>query len=285
MNILVPQSSLSEFLADSPLYSKFGTDQPVEAADLNNLEFNFLCQNENKIQTFRLEATSYNVLARFNSNCVAEAMTQPGHLFDETNAEFTEMFAGICQTCKNYKVTIVISSGTQREKPKYFIRKIGQYPPPRTPDVKLPKEIHYFLNDEDREFYGKALQNLESGYGTGAFAYFRRLIEKEIERIIETLSNSFPADSIKIAEAMAAYKRDQQKSKWVEDITPYLPDSLKEHGANILLLLHDAAFIDIRELTEEECIKKSKDIDILFRYLVKKIKRERDETLSVKSFG
>ena len=274
MNIPIILSYLSEFISEYPLYSKFGIDQPLQVEDLNNLEFNFLCKNEEKIQPFRLEATSYRVLARFNSNGAAEAIPH-GHLMEETNAGFTEMFSGVCQSCKNYKVTITVSSGTQKEKPKYFIRKIGQYPPPGDPEIKLPKEIHYFLNDEAREFYSKALKNLESGYGTGAFAYFKRMIENEIERIIETIANHYSPGSKKIAEAVAAYTQDQQRSKLVEEITAYLPESLKEHGANILLLLHDAASSDMHELTEEEYIKKSKDIDTMFRYLVKKLNKEK----------
>jgi hypothetical protein len=109
------------------------------------------------------------------------------------------------------------------------------------------------------------------------------MIESEMERIIETVSDPYSADGNKIAEAVAAYKEDQQKTKLIEEITPYLPKNLKEHGAAVLLLLHDAASIGIHELTEEECIKKSKDIDALFRYLVRKINGERNEPVSVKS--
>jgi hypothetical protein len=180
---------------------------------------------------------------------------------------------------------IIISGGTQKEKPKYFIRKIGQYPAPEAAGVKLPKEISDFLDDEGREFYRKGLKNLELEYGIGAIAYFKKMIETEIEKIVEAISNPYSHDGNKIAEAIAAYKKDQQKSKLIEDITPYLPQSLKEHGANILLMLHDAASIGIHELTEKECIKKSKDIDTLFRYLIRKINAERNEAFSEKPPG
>lgn len=267
-----PASSLSQFIEEYPLYLKFGTNQPIEAADLDNLTFNFFCKNEKDIRLFKLETAVHNGISQTsNSN-------------EEAIVDFTEMFAGICQHCQDYKVNIIISGGTQKEKPKYFIRKIGQYPAPETPGIKLPKEIHDFLNEEGREFYTKALKNLELDYGLGAIAYFKKMIEKEIERIIETISNPYAADGNKIAEAVAAYTKDQQKTKLIEEITPYLPKNLKEHGAAVLLLLHDAASIGIHELTEEECIKKSKDIDTLFRYFIKKIKEEKKEAVPVKSF-
>jgi hypothetical protein len=123
------------------------------------------------------------------------------------------------------------------------------------------------------------------GYGTGAIAYFKRMIKNEIEGIIEAISNPYSPDSSKIAGAFSVYKEAGHKTKFIEDITPYLPNSLKEHGANILLVLHDAASAGLDDMTEKECIKKSKDIDTLFRYLVKKINAERNEAVPEKTPG
>jgi hypothetical protein len=275
-----PNSSLSQFIEEYPLYSKFGIDQPIEAVDLNNLAFNFFCKKEKEIQPFRLEAVIHN-----GNGVEHPTAAINGYLSEGIVTDFTEMFSGVCQSCLSYKASIIISGGTQKEKPKYFVRKIGQYPAPEASVVILPKEISDFLDDQGKEFYMKGLKNLELKHGIGAIAYFKKMIESEIEKIIEAVSNRYSPDSNKIAESVAAYKKDQQKSRFIEDITPYLPQSLKEHGANILLVLHDAASINMHELTEKECIKKSKDIDTLFRYLVRKINAERNEPLSEKPPG
>jgi hypothetical protein len=50
-----PASSLSQFIEEYPLYTKFGINQPIEAADLGNLTFNFFCKNEKEIRLFKLE--------------------------------------------------------------------------------------------------------------------------------------------------------------------------------------------------------------------------------------
>jgi hypothetical protein len=255
---------LSQFIEEYPLYSKFGTDQPLEAAELSNLAFNFFCKQEKEIQPFRLTATIHNGAAHSFTH-VPDSLTE-GAIID-----FTEMFTGICQSCEKYTMNIIISGASQKEKPKYFIRKIGQYPAPESSSIKLPPELSDFLNDEDGEFYRKGLKNLEMEQGLGAFSYFRKMLENQMERIIETLSNPYSQDGNKIAEAIAAYRKEPQKSKLIEDITYYLPDNLKEHGANILLVLCDTASVDIRGLTEKECIKKSKDVDTLFRYLIRRI--------------
>jgi hypothetical protein len=267
-----PNSSLSQFIEEYPLYSKFGTDQPIVAADLNNLAFNFFCKNEKEIQPFRLEATMYNGVGKH-------------HDAEEAAVDFTEMFSGVCQSCTDYKVNIVISGASQKDKPKYFIRKIGQYPAPETSLVKLPDEVSYFLNEESREFYSKGLRNLELEYGAGAFAYFKKMITKEVEKIIEAISDPYSPYGNRIAEAFSHYKELRQKTKFIEDISPCLPKNLQEHGANSLVMLYDFASINMDELSEEECIKKSRDIDTLFRYLVRKIYQERNEALSDKSPG
>jgi hypothetical protein len=260
MNVPNPRSSLAGFLSEYPLYSKFGINQPIEAADLDKLEFEFFCKNENAMHNFRLEAGMQNGNGRHVTDCVEGAIV-----------DFTEIFSGICQSCKEYKIDIILSGGTQKETPKYFIRKIGQFPAPETSLSKLPNEMAVFLNNGSRELYSKALKNLDMEYGTGAFAYFKRVIENEMGRIIGAVSNPWSDSQKKINEAISVYKLNGQKSQSIEDISPHLPETLKEHGANILLLLHDVVLTNIHELTEEECMKKSKDIDALLRYLVKKL--------------
>jgi hypothetical protein len=269
MNIQFPLSYLSEFLEEYPLYSKFGINQPAEVSDLNGLQFNFFCKNENEYHFFKLEpASDHNGI---HTKQITDETSQPDQSASEARINFTELFAGTCQSCKRYAIKLTISGGTQREKPKYFLQKIGQYPAPENNGTKVPKEIFNFLNKENRELYMRGLKNLDMGYGAGAFVYFRKIAENEFERIIESVSNHYSTDSTRIADAFRAYNSDHQKSKLIEEISPYLPENLKKHGANILLVLHDAASIPVNELTEDECIRKSKDIDMLFRHLLKKI--------------
>jgi hypothetical protein len=276
-----PNSSLSQFIEEYPLYSKFGTDQPVEAADLNNLAFNFFCKHEKEIQPFRLGAAVHNG----KTHPASASAAIPDSLSEGAVIDFIEIFTGVCQSCERYHVNIVISAVSQKEKPKYFIRKIGQYPAPGLTLLKLPNDVADFLNEEDGELYRRGLKNLEMEYGIGAFSYLKKMIENELEKIIEALSDPYSPNGHKIAEAITAYKKDRQKSKLIEEITHYLPNSLKEHGANILLVLCDTVSAGIDGLTEKECIKKSKDIDTLFRYLVRKIYEERSGAVADKVPG
>jgi hypothetical protein len=258
-----PGSSLSQFIEEYPLYSRFGTDQPIEAADLDNLAFNFFCQKEKEVQPFRLTIPSSN------GNDIP-----PSSQLHHSAEGFTGIFTGVCQSCEEYKIAIIISSANQEEKPRYFIRKIGQYPMPEFTGVKLPQDMAAFLQPESQEFYAKALKNMEYEHGAGALVYFQRIVKNEINRIIDILANPYSVEGNKILQAFSSYKADCQKIKFIEEVTPLLPGSLKEHGANILLVLYEVPGTNIGELAEKECLRKSKDIDSLLRYMVRKIHTE-----------
>jgi hypothetical protein len=90
-----PNSSLSQFIEEYPLYSKFGTDQPIEAADLNNLAFNFFCKKEKEIQPFRLEPIVHNGNGVDHPDSASSSVN--GHLAEGAIIDFTEMFSGVCQ--------------------------------------------------------------------------------------------------------------------------------------------------------------------------------------------
>jgi hypothetical protein len=270
-----PNSSLSQFIEEYPLYLKFAVDQPIEAADLDNLAFNFYCKQEKQMEPFRLLADSPRNLHSFAGNG-----SRHHSLSTESKIDFTEMFTGVCQSCESYKVNIIINGATQKEQPNYFIRKIGQYPEAETPAVRIPEELYSFLREESREFYRRALKNIEFEYGNGAIVYFWKVIKNELERIMEAMANPYSSGSNKLLEAFSCYEHDGQKTKFIEEATPLLPKSLQEHGAGILLMLHDVRSINLFDLDEKEYLKKAKDVDSLFRYVIRKIYTEINDATS-----
>lgn len=259
-----PNSSLSQFIEEYPLYVKFGIDQPAEIADLSNLAFNFFCGEEKEVQPFRLSVGLPAAIEPMHN----------GSPLETGKTSFTEIFTGICRSCESYKIKIVINAAVQKESPKYFLRKIGQFPAPDLTGARLPDELSYFLHDESRSFYIKALKNLDMECGSGALSYFLRVIRNEMERIVEIMANPLTHGSHQIAELYASYKQSGIRSKFIEEVTPLLPKSLHEHGANIIVVLHDTLSVTIPDLSEHDSLKKAKDIDSLFRYLVKRIQVE-----------
>jgi hypothetical protein len=266
MTIHFPLSYLSEFLEEYPLYSLFGIDQPAEPGDLDQFQFNFYCENERENHFFSL-----SLIASDPEIASRQTAPVPHYSADNRQSHFTALYTGRCQSCKRYSVSMVISGASQAGKPHYFLRKIGQFPPPGLVNMKLPKELTVFLDRESREWYVKARKNLEMGYGTGALAYLSKIAGKEFDHVIEAVTDHYSANGWKIAEAFKHYTKDSQKSRLIDEITPCLPANLQRQGANILLVLRDLSLQPLSPLNEEEAIKKAKDIDMLLRHLLKKI--------------
>ena len=117
-----------------------------------------------------------------------------------------------------------------------------------------------YLNQEDQVNYRKALTCLSISYGIGSFAYFRRIIEKEIKRFIKDISELEFDEAYIVKEAYENYQKDFQMSKLIDVLNRHLPTSLKELGDNPIRLLYEQLSGGIHEFSEEQCIEKSQSI-------------------------
>lgn len=161
----------------------------------------------------------------------------------------------------------------------YFVRKIGQYPPY---EKTLSKELINFLTKEDKDLYKKAVMNLSTGYGIGAFAYFRRIVENEIDRIVHKFSGLDRPESEEIKKQFKMYQKHHQKDKLIEAVFPYLPSSLKELGNNPLKYLNRELSVGIHALSDEDCLERAAKIQKVLEYVITTYNRESSEVSSVR---
>ena len=63
------------------------------------------------------------------------------------------------------------------DKEKNTVTKVGQYPPPAE---RIDPTVQHELGVIDADLFRKGLRNLNYGYGIGACAYMRRLVEDQI---------------------------------------------------------------------------------------------------------
>ena len=205
-------------------------------------------------------------------------------------AFFFQHYSATCQQCEKYKVHFILSSESSKPIPlnphsaqykelKQFVKKIGQYPPYAiTPD----KEILRFLNEEDKEYYKNALMCLSQNYGIGAHAYLRRIVENEIERIIEALAQIDSPEKENINNLLNEYRQKHVMEKLIDGIYDYLPNSLKESGDNPFKLLHNQLSGGIHEFSDDKCSDMAQQIDIILRFVIKKINEENSEVKEVR---
>lgn len=281
----ISDKDLATFFKDAPLYSKVQLlDTLDEGKEFELFKFfedkayKFHCPYENDIHTFKISKTWGSVVTLvkgYASNLAdkSERISVSFHL------------KGICQSCK-FPMDFLLNMFTEESVnntasrfPPILIKKIGQLPPF---ELVPEKEVLDYLSTEDKSNYKKALLNLSVSFGIGAFAYFRRIIENEIKRLVKDISELDFEDSGKIRQAMRDYDVNHQMSTLIDHINSFLPKSLKELGDNPIRLLHQQLSGGIHEFTEEECLEKAKVIDTLLRYVIRKVNSEKFELLEVK---
>ncbi len=89
----------------------------------------------------------------------------------------------------SYNIKFTKQNGYKIENTDIFIQKVGAFPEIKViPDSIITK----YFSRETNTFYYKGLNALNQNFGIGAFAYFRRIIEKELINIISDYKIMFP---------------------------------------------------------------------------------------------
>lgn len=187
--------------------------------------------------------------------------------------------------CKNCGVTskvYSISAEFTLNQPSGLMFKFGEYPQFGPP---TPAKVVRILGDE-KEYYFKGRRSENQGLGIAAFAYYRRVVENQkdkiFDEIIRTVKKINPEDTHLIAELEAA-KRENQFSKAVESIKHAIPQVLLIDGHNPLTLLHSALSEGLHAKTDEECLELATSIRIVLTELVERMCTALKDTAELKS--
>jgi len=154
-----------------------------------------------------------------------------------------------------------------------YIRKVGQTIPW---SVDIGKELEKDLGD-DAHNYKKALMLLSQSYGIGACVYLRRIIENQINPILEILlemRKQENADASEISRISEAIQRKDFTSK-IETAAELLPESILVDGDNPVKLLHDQLSVNIHSLTDDEVIPIALQLKTAFEYVVVELNRRK----------
>jgi len=141
------------------------------------------------------------------------------------------------------------------------VEKIGESPPfaPRTPSNLFK------LVGTDKDLFLKGRRAESAGLGIGAFAYYRRVIEHQKNRLLDEIirvASRVKADLDTIATLEKA-KQETQFSKACETVKNAIPSvlNIKEH--NPLTLLHRALSEGLHAESDEACLSSANDVRII----------------------
>lgn len=286
-------NELADFITTKSLYTKVlacqtsnhGNLKYDNPLDFTEKAFRLICPIEKQIQTFR---TALPYGGHLFGRGIYDAPGSDNNLpiyFDEKSGmlDLTTHIKGICQSCHTSVHYLIRSYSDKKWSErssgiKIFIQKTGQYPPL---EVKPDKIVEKYLTEEDLSLYKKAVTSLSFGYGIGAFAYFRRIIENEIKRIIKDISSIEFDGAENIRKAYLLFETNHQMSSLITTITPYLPPSLLIAGDNPIQLLYKQLSEGIHALLEEECLERATLINVILPFVIKKVNEEKFQMTEV----
>lgn len=171
-----------------------------------------------------------------------------------------------CKNCQIYEKIFAISILPLKNSSRVF--KFGEQPcfGPPTPSRAIT------LIGGDKELFHKGQRAEGQSMGIAAFAYYRRVIENQKNRIFEAIihaTKKIVPDNPIIQELEAA-KKETQFIKGIDTIKKALPESLLIQGHNPLNLLHNALSKGLHNYNDNECLELAGDIrEILFEFAEK----------------
>ena len=175
-----------------------------------------------------------------------------------------------CSNCRNtlkiYSLAVIIDT---IGKPHGTCYKLGEYPPYGPPVP--PRLIKLIGPDRDIFLQGRRCEN--QGLGIGAFAYYRRVVENQKNRILGEIvkvseKSGVPQDKIDILRAAIEEIQFRKALRMTRDV---IPDSLLINGQNPILLLHHALSRGVHELSDEQCLKLASTIRLVLGELSERL--------------
>jgi len=168
-----------------------------------------------------------------------------------------------CQkTIKTFSLGILVENSKVSDGKCYKFGEMPVFGPP-TP-ARLIK-----LLGPDRETFLKGRRCENQGLGIGAFAYYRRVVENQKNRILDEIIKvskkiNTPLEAINILEQA---KLEIQFSKSLALVKDSIPQILLINGRNPLTLLHSALSDGLHDKTDEHCLEIASSVRIILAEL------------------
>ena len=151
------------------------------------------------------------------------------------------------------------------------VAKFGEIPPFGAP---LAPRLRRFTGD-DHELFLKGWRAECQGLGIGSFSYYRRVVERQKDRILEDIHKA--AERLgagqELLSSLETAREERRFTKAIDLVKGALPDGLKIDGHNPLKLLHRALSKGLHELNDRECLEQAHAIRLILSELTSNISR------------
>lgn len=180
------------------------------------------------------------------------------------------LFDCICAGCGKFHRAFLIKVSDNLD----YLIKVGQYP---APDISVDKALSKVLGKHE-ELFKKGLICEAQGYGIGAYAYYRRIVELTIDELLDDIYELVDSSGkAEYKEALDETKKTTIVAEKIALVKDILPESLRPSGMNPLGALYEMLSAGIHEKSDEECIEIAGHIKAILTYFVKQVIRSKQE--------
>ena len=155
------------------------------------------------------------------------------------------------------------------------LRKLGQWPAQR---IEPSRELAKGLTEPVLDLFKKGLTSLTHGFGLGALAYFRRVVEDASAELIDLFADRAGADGdSETAQAIRAAEQNSRMEDRLKVASEALPPTLRPGGVNPLAVLYAHYSRGIHGLSDEECLTVAQQLLFALQYIFENWKKQMEE--------
>jgi hypothetical protein len=246
-----------DFLENYNLYQKFESEIPERVNDFDKTfgkpPIHMICDICKSEQTFSMN-TDYKKASGSDLSS--------GSIF---------LLDYLCVGCSKFHRSFLVKVSDKRD---YFM-KVGQNP---AIDISIDKSLSKVLGKHE-ELYRKGLINERQGYGIGAYAYYRRIVESTIDELLNDIYDfveSTRKDEYRYS--LEKVKKTTVASEKISFVKDLLPDKLRPDGMNPLGILYASLSGGIHDKSDEDCLEISENIRKTLVYLLEQVIRSKQES-------
>jgi hypothetical protein len=263
------QARIAELLARWPLYRrlKFKNDTLHDYPEIIRTHCP-ICSGDRNFDRFSWEGVK--------STRRAQGPFGPEQITSARGALRTLSY--LCPDCKRHWVSCVVRWDQRLEGEVNVIQKCGQYPEIET---VIDPDLQKSIPKDDVVLLKKAITSRNFNNGLASVAYLRRVVENQIEPLIQRLLNNSEGGSEELKTRIEKARTDRGFRGLLDLAGQVLPDYLKPGGTNPLVPLHKLASEGMHNLPEDECIQIFDESKEVFSFVFRELHRHQRE---VKAF-
>jgi hypothetical protein len=255
---------IKNFLEDAPLYVWREFKRPMaNRSSLWIKEIDAYCEKCETLRPFQ------DLSSRGGGSRIAVEALKTG----------TSYFEFTCVSCRSARREYLVEQIVGDE--AIQIQKYGERP---RKSLSRDRALQRFLKD-DLDNYEKAIVCLSHEYGIAAFAYFRRVIENNINRLLDLVQEDAQssAASADIIAALAELRKESPMSEKIKIANHALPEHLKPDGLNPLGRLYQVLSEGVHSLSDKQCLDRAKVTSECLAFLVSELASGKEHRARFKS--